>query len=117
MAKRRKRKSNKNKGMEKSVAIVLFIVIVAIFCFGVFKIGPFGIVLNNILSFLLGNYYFFCLISFMFFLISLLFKEKKFELKVSNICGIILLNIAIIMLSAFMYPGITQDENLISSLF
>lgn len=117
MAKRRKRKSNKNKGMEKSVAIVLFIVIVAIFCFGVFKIGPFGIVLNNILSFLLGNYYFFCLISFMFFLISLLFKEKKFELKVSNICGIILLNIAIIMLSAFMYPGITQDESLISSLF
>lgn len=117
MAKKRRRKSNKNKGMEKSVAIVLFIVIVTIFCFGVFKIGPFGIVLNKLLSFLLGNYYFFPLLTFMFFLLSMFFKEKKFELKTSNISGIILLNIAVIMLSAFMFPSVVKDESLLTALF
>ena len=103
--------------MEKSVAIVLFIVIIAVFCFGVFKIGPFGIVLNNVLSFLLGNYYFFCLFTFMFFLIQILFEANKLELKTSNIIGIVLLNLAVIMLSAFMFPSTVKDSTLINNLF
>ena len=117
MAKRKRRKSKKNKKMEKSVAIVLFIVIIAVFCFGVFKIGPFGIVLNNVLSFLLGNYYFFCLFTFMFFLIQILFEANKLELKTSNIIGIVLLNLAVIMLSAFMFPSTVKDSTLINNLF
>ena len=67
MAKRKRRKSKKNKKMEKSVAIVLFIVIIAVFCFGVFKIGPFGIVLNNVLSFSSGKLLFLLFVYFYVF--------------------------------------------------
>lgn len=101
------------KPMSKAGKIAWLIVFIALFFFALTKVGPAGVFANNLLSFIFGNYYFIVLLTLLFFLVETFFTKKGDKFPVNVYFGIVILNIAVMMLSSLIAnsnQGITFDK-------
>ena len=106
-----------NKPMSKATKIVLLIIFIALFICALSKSGSFGIVANNLLSYIFGKYYFIVLFTLLFFLVKVMFYEDNKKFPINVYVGIIILNIAVMMLSSIVLEkGNTINFDIIKEL-
>lgn len=107
------------KPLSKAGAVCVLIIAVVLFLFALTKVGGFGIVTGNILSFFFGKLYFVVGITLLFFLIQdLMYKDKK--VYPSNVyVGVVILNIAFMILGAIIayQDAETIDFSIFKELF
>lgn len=97
-----KKKTNKDTN-KISLIIALILLLILIFCVG--KIGLFGIILNNLNSYLFGPYYLLTLLSIIFYLFYRFIPNKKLNISNWFFVGLIVLNIAFYLYGAYkLYP-------------
>ena len=90
------------KPMSKAGKVALLIIAMALFFFALTKVGPAGVIANNLLSFIFGNFYFIVLLTLFFFFIKVLFYKKKEPFPARVIVGVIVLNLTVMMLSSLI---------------
>ena len=108
MAKKKKTKKDQNKIIAR---IIIGIVIVVVMLVAAFRLGAVGIFLSNILKYICGEFYLFTVISLLAIGIYYIFFQNKFYIGPKVISGIIILNLAIILISALNFTkGIVGME-------
>ena len=90
------------KHMSKAGKIAWLIVICALFLFALIKMGNAGIITSNILSFIFGNYYFIVLLTCLFFIVKIIFYNKKEPFPFNVYVGVVFLNLTVMMLSSLV---------------
>lgn len=96
------------KPISKAGSIAILIVVIVLFFFALIREGTFGVIANNILSFIFGNYYFIVLLTLLFFFVKTLFykKDNSNSSFPNNVYfGIVFLNLSVMMLSSLIYNG------------
>ena len=96
MAKKRK----ENKKTSRYGALVLAIILLMLIIFCVSKFGVFGMIANNLFSYLIGPYYLLTLLSLFAIFIMITIFDNKAKLNVWFYIGIIVLNVAVYLLGA-----------------
>ena len=99
--------------------LVSFIVLCSLVVFSIGKLGLVGIIINNIFSFLVGPSYLIILISLLFITFFNVFLKKKYHLNFWFYIGIIILNVAVVLLTSHLIYGNLESinfENVLSIL-
>ena len=107
------------KPLSKAGAICLLLIAIVLFLFALTKVGTFGIVTSNILTFFFGNLYFFVGLTLLFFFIKTLMYKTIEEFPTNIYVGIVILNIAVMILGAVIcYNDLdTVDFSLLKDIF
>ncbi len=87
--------------------IIILIVVIVLIVLGLFKLGVVGIVLNNLMRYLLGEFFYVPLLSILFLVFYYAYLYKKIKIGPKIISGLIILNLAFILISALLN---THDE-------
>ena len=88
------------KPMSKAGSICILLITIVLFLFALTKVGTFGIITSNIFSLLFGKLYFFVGLTLLFFFIKTLMYKKDEDFPSNVYVGIIILNIAVMILGA-----------------
>ena len=108
-----KKKQKEQKIEEKQVSnqykeIAIDFVLVLVLFFTMTKMGIFGIVLNNIFTFILGNMYYIPLVLFFTYRIYKTFFKKSFYIPIKYLLGSIFLSIFVMMLPSYLDGSISS---------
>lgn len=85
--------------------LISFLCVAALIYFSITKTGPVGLFINNLLSYLFGNLYLVLLISLFVCAFINVFLTKKVKFNVWFYIGIGVLNVAVMLLSTFLFYG------------
>lgn len=85
--------------------LISFLCVAALIYFSITKTGPFGLFINNLLSYLFGNLYLVLLISLFVCAFINVFLTKKVKFNVWFYIGIGVLNVAVMLLSTVLFYG------------
>ncbi len=99
MAKKKQTKKAK-KQMSQTVKAVILIVAALLFAFVVVRSGAFGIYANNFIRYFFGEWYIFLAVTGLMYGLYDLWLHNKMNLTMNNAFGVIVINIAIVLLSA-----------------
>ena len=106
MPRRSKKQIEQEELVEKKNNKILWIIVsiinAALIFFAISKMGKLGLILNNILSYLIGSLYIIPLLTLFIYGMCIVFGGEKYRKSYKTIIGLIILNIMIIILSAYL---------------
>ena len=102
MARKTKKQLAKIEETKRTVWLIVSLLVGLLLIFTVFKMGSLGTVTNNILTYLLGSLYIVPLFTLFGYGIYYLFFKKKYPLEKKTSIGLIVANIFVILLNAFI---------------
>lgn len=99
-----KKKQQQVKNDNTVLWIIITLIVLAISIVAFLRLGLVGIILSNILAFLLGDLYWLSLISFFTIGAYTIYKNRKSKPEIKVIVGIVLINLAALLLLATLNP-------------
>ena len=93
------RKAKKNRQLIQGICSIVAVFLVF---FSISRMGMVGIILDNLFTIVLGSFYIVPILTVLGYFIYVLFFDKKMGLSSRTVTGIILLNLSIILLSAYL---------------
>ena len=97
----------------KIIWIIVSIVNATLIFFAISKMGSLGLILNNVLTYLIGSLYIIPLLTIFSYGIYVVFFSKRYEKSVKTVIGLIIMNIMIIVLSAFLGNNVNSFSELV----
>ena len=94
------------------VWIIVSIIAATLIVFAITKMGMFGLILNNILTYLFGSLYIIPLLTLFTYGIYSIFLTNKYEKSIKVIIGLFVLNIMILTFSAFIGNNVNTYSEL-----
>lgn len=108
---------------KKVVSYAIGAALIILFILSVFKIGPLGIMINNFITFIFGDFYLiYIAIAALLYAKKYIFKNRK-KLRFTLVLSIVLLCIALLLENALHYYNVNKDLieyknfNILSSVF
>ncbi len=105
MTKRGTNKKPETSNDDLIIRIITSIVITIILLTAAFRLGSIGIILNNVMRYLLGELYLVVVLTIFYFCAYFSFLKKKWPMPKKVIAGVILLNITLILIFALFSVG------------
>ena len=107
-------KETKNPIIESEIILVLIIVLLLLLLiFSLFKIGSFGVIANNILAYLLSDFYVIPLLSLMGYIMYYLIKKEKL---IKQLIGMLIISLSISLIISLLNSNITNINDYVSKL-
>ena len=105
-AKKTKKEAEKVKTSSKTGWLILSLILAVLIFFTVSKMGAFGIITNNILTYILGSLYIIPILTLFCYGIYVLFFQETYPKSVKSIIGLFVFNIFIILLNSYILEDI-----------
>ena len=100
------------KRKNKIIWIAISIINGTLIFFAITKMGKLGLVLNNILTYLIGSLYFIPLITIFIYAIYVIFFEDKYAKSLKNIFGLVFINVLIVLATGFFANNVNTFAQL-----
>ena len=100
-------RSKKIKNEDKSKWLIASIILILLLIFAFFKLGPLGIFINNIFTYIFGSIYILNLASIFIYAFSRIFKKSDYNAKI--VIGLIFLNLFLLLMNAYIVDEVTIE--------
>ena len=104
------KKSNKKTSNNKTGWVIVCILLAVLIFFTVSRMGQFGVLSNNIASFLLSTLYIIPILTLFFYGIYFVFFNDKDQVSDRLKYGLIILNIFVVLLSAYITNEVSSVD-------